>query len=181
MEGKPFGLRMMMRIFRYSWEKKISPFGVLRGIGRLGSRFLIRRYMHTRMDSIPDDHFEDMLDYYYQIAMSPGSSEYALQTLFGLGVFAHKPLVNRLEELVDIPISFFYGEHDWMDAKGGNSVKEIYPDGLCKVYVIAGSDHHLYLDAPDLFAQSIIDDFAEELGREAVPEPELIPQTRNMP
>ena len=70
-------------------------------------------------------------------------------------------LANRS---LNIPVSFFYGDRDWMDFRGGQRVIEnnkFYnsadPDqGLCHVHIVTNSDHHLYLDNPNEFAQLLI-------------------------
>lgn len=68
-----------------------------------------------------------MLDYMHQILMREGSTEYAIFICFKLGMFAHNPLetVTRLgNPELPIPVSFFYGDIDWMDPKGGQRTIE---------------------------------------------------------
>ena len=94
--------------------------------------------------------------------MREGSTEYAIFICFEIGMFAHNPLesVERLgNPNLEIPVSFYYGDIDWMDIEGGNRVVEInkFKD-LSKVYKIKNSDHHMYLDNPQEFASEIIKD-----------------------
>lgn len=54
--------------------------------------------------------------------MQEGSTEYAIFICFELGMFAKNPLeLDRLlgNSELPFPISFFYGDVDWMDEKGG--------------------------------------------------------------
>ena len=57
--------------------------------------------------------------------MRDGSTEYAIFTSFHLGMFAKRPL--GLPEFLanpdfPIPVSFYYGDRDWMDKKSGKMV-----------------------------------------------------------
>lgn len=68
-----------------------------------------------------------MLEYMQQILMKEGSSEYAIFICFKLGMYAVNPLetVERLgNPELPIPISFFYGDLDWMDPNGGRRILE---------------------------------------------------------
>ena len=54
--------------------------------------------------------------------MREGSTEYALFICFEVGLYAVNPLEleNRLgTPEFDIPVSFIYGDIDWMDFRGG--------------------------------------------------------------
>lgn len=70
-------------------------------------------------------------------------------------------LENRLgTPEFDLPVSFIYGDIDWMDYRGGQRIidKNKYKDGLSQLYIVSDCDHHLYLDNPKEFAQYIIND-----------------------
>ena len=63
--------------------------------------------------------------------MRDGSTEYAIFLCFKLGMYAYNPLEteNRLgNKNFMVPVSFFYGDEDWMDIRGGIRVieKNIY-------------------------------------------------------
>jgi pimeloyl-ACP methyl ester carboxylesterase len=60
----------------------------------------------------------------------------------------------------DLPISFFYGDIDWMDYRGGDRVvaKNKYHNSLSHVYILSNCDHHLYMDNPKELAQYLIHD-----------------------
>jgi cardiolipin-specific phospholipase len=53
-----------------------------------------------------------------------------------------------------IPVSFFYGDIDWMDKKSGERIvdKNKFKDQYSHVYIVTNSDHHMYLDNPEEFA-----------------------------
>ena len=95
--------------------------------------------------------------------MKDGSTEYAIFICFRLGMFAENPLEteDRLgNPNLPIPVSFFYGDVDWMDRKGGDRTvaRNKFANNLSSVYIINGSDHHMYLDNPEEFVQSLIHD-----------------------
>ncbi len=78
----------------------------------------------------------------HQCLMREGSTEYAIFICFEVGMFAKKPLEleNRLGNPdIDLPMSFFYGDIDWMDYRGGNRIleKNRYKDGLSQLYIIS--------------------------------------------
>ena len=82
-------------------------------------------------------------------------------------MFAKHPLQeeDRLVGL-DIPISFFYGDLDWMMKEGGEYVvsKNKFNGTQSHVYFVESSGHHMYFDNPEEFANLIIEDifFTEE-------------------
>ena len=85
--------------------------------------------------------------------MRDGSTEYAIFICFELGLYAINPLEgqDRLgNPELDVPISFFYGDNDWMDYRGGDRIVEVnkYGKGLSHVYIVKESDHHMYFDNP---------------------------------
>ena len=59
--------------------------------------------------------------------MREGSTEYAIFVCFRVGMYAWNPLetTNRLGNPdFPLPVSFFYGDRDWMDVNGGRRVVE---------------------------------------------------------
>ena len=49
-----------------------------------------------------------------------------------------------------IPVSFFYGDRDWMMKCGGESVvnKNPFKGTHSHVHIVENSDHHMYFDNP---------------------------------
>lgn len=84
-------------------------------------------------------------------------------------MFAKHPLEldDRLGG-VPIPVSFFYGDRDWMKKEGGEAVvaKNPYRGTQSHVHIVKESDHHMYWDNPEDFAEKILLDLAniDELG-----------------
>lgn len=93
--------------------------------------------------------------------MQDGSTEYAIFICFELGMFAKNPLESsRVLGNPELPfaVSFFYGDIDWMDIDGGRRVVELnqFRGTYSHVYEVKNSDHHMYLDNPEEFANLII-------------------------
>jgi pimeloyl-ACP methyl ester carboxylesterase len=85
---------MFFKIVTKAWEKKWSPFGIMRKTGSWMGRWFIKKYLTRRMNlSIQDDEERQvLLDYMQQIFMREGSTEYAIFICFQLGLYAHHPL-----------------------------------------------------------------------------------------
>ena len=165
-------------IVRSAWKNKWSPFGILRNSGSLIGNSLIKKYISRRMkDSLSPEEQQDMLKYMHQIFMREGSTEYAIFICFEIGLWALNPLESETRlgnPDIAIPISFYYGDSDWMDHRGGRRVvdKNIFKysneatedKGMSQVHIINESDHHLYLDNPKELAGLMIADIfqAEE-------------------
>ncbi|KAH9938464.1 alpha/beta-hydrolase [Fomitopsis serialis] len=79
------------------------------------------------------------------------------------GAHARRPLVDRIHALA-MPITFVYGEHDWMDPEGGSEAIERLRqagNGDGKMYIIPHAGHHVYLDNP----KAVNDLLVKELDR----------------
>ncbi|TNV79164.1 hypothetical protein FGO68_gene16455 [Halteria grandinella] len=162
---------MLFKLVTRAWEKKWSPFGLMRKSGSWIGRSLIKSYLNRRMNIaiVNEEERNLLLDYMQQIFMREGSTEYAIFICFQLGLYAHHPLEDptRLgNEDFPIPITFYYGDRDWMDYRAGQRVverskfynKDAPETGLSQVFIIPDSDHHLYMDNPRGFAELLIFD-----------------------
>lgn len=79
------------------------------------------------------------------------------------GAHARLPLVDRIGAL-KIPVTFVYGDHDWMDPAGGHqSVENLRKagNGQGRMYITPHSGHHVYLDN----AKAVNDLLVKELDR----------------
>ena len=97
------GARIVLKL----WDNNFTPFGPLRFAGSLGTKAFLNFYLGRRMKSITDEEeLADMKSYLHQIFLT---------TILSPGAWAKSPLLFRLPTL-QVPVSFFYGEFDWMDA-----------------------------------------------------------------
>ena len=136
-------------VFSFLWEQNVSPFGILRGSLFFGPMFA-GRYTSRRFGALPEDELRSLHAYCQSIFLSKGSGEYCLAHILAPGAYARRPMVDRIEGL-KMPMSFLYGEHDWMDVRGGKeAVKRLRKRGNIKTncFVVPNSGHHIYLDNP---------------------------------
>ncbi|SNX88034.1 related to CLD1 - mitochondrial cardiolipin-specific phospholipase [Melanopsichium pennsylvanicum] len=136
-------------VFSFLWEQNVSPFGILRGSLFLGPMFA-GRYTSRRFGALPEDELRSLHAYCQSIFLSKGSGEYCLAHILAPGAYARRPMVDRIEGL-KMPMSFLYGENDWMDVRGGKeAVKRLRKRGNTKTncFVVPNSGHHIYLDNP---------------------------------
>lgn len=149
------------KLVKTAWKNKWSPFGVLRKSGSVIADSLIKKFISRRMeDSLTPDEQKDMLDYMHQIFMREGSTEYAIFICFEVWLWAVNPLESQKRlgsPEFALPVSFYYGEYDWMDKRGGqrvvsNNIFNVAQEGTDKplsiVHIIDGSDHNVHLDNP---------------------------------
>lgn len=136
-------------VFGFLWEQNVSPFGILRSSLFFGP-MLAGRYTSRRFGALPEDELRSLHAYCQSIFLSKGSGEYCLAHILAPGAYARRPMVERIDGL-KMPMSFLYGEHDWMDVRGGKeAVKRLRQRGNVKTncFVVPNSGHHIYLDNP---------------------------------
>jgi pimeloyl-ACP methyl ester carboxylesterase len=63
---------------------------------------------------------------------------------------------------IPIPVSFYFGDFDWMYNPGGDIIvnKNPFKGTHSHVYIIQNSDHHMYFDNPEEFAETILNDLS---------------------
>ncbi|KAL7424896.1 hypothetical protein Q5752_000582 [Cryptotrichosporon argae] len=152
--------RNATKAFVWGWEKGLSPFSILRTIGPWGP-MLVGRYSSRRFAAQSEEDVRDLHAYIYNTSIMKGSGEYCISHLLAPGAYARMPIIDRVHRL-KIPVTFLYGDNDWMDVEGGRaSARRLAKAGndKAKVYVVPGAGHHLYLDNPD---------FTNKVVREAI-------------
>jgi len=196
-ERQAAGARRRPRWLTYLWDANISPFSLVRWAGPLGPR-LVSGWTSRRFAHLPADEFQALHDYSYSLFRQKGSGEYALAYILTPGVFARSPLIRRIrgvgrqdvvredgsEREKGLPVVFLYGDHDWMDVKGGFDAKDILDEekkavteglsvqeqakdnGSARVVIIDKAGHHVYLDNPNRF-NHIVEEEMEGVERRA--------------
>ncbi|KAK1923840.1 Alpha/Beta hydrolase protein [Papiliotrema laurentii] len=150
--------KYMMKFFVWSWEKGVSPFAFLRNMGPWGPMFAAR-YTQRRFSAQSEEDRRDIHAYIYNTSILKGSGEYCISHLLAPGAYARIPIVDRINK-VKVPVTFMYGDNDWMDVDGGHaSVAELKKAGnhQGQVHVVPKAGHHLYLDNPEVTNRLISD------------------------
>lgn len=141
--------RGMAKMFVWGWEKGLSPFSILRGIGPWGP-MLVGKYSSRRFAAQSSDDVRDLHSYIYGTTVLKGSGEFCISHILAPGAYARMPIVDRIDKL-KVPVTFLYGDNDWMDVEGGYASQKVLAKAGNRnvgVHVIPGAGHHLYLDNP---------------------------------
>ncbi|QRV72737.1 alpha/beta hydrolase family protein [Ceratobasidium sp. AG-Ba] len=134
------------KVATYLWEEGWSPFQIVRSAMFYGP-WLVGKYSGRRFD-LTDEDKRDMHDYIWHITRAKGSGEYCISHLLAPGAHARRPLVDRVKD-IKVPVTFVYGDHDWMDPKGGRASVEILKRAgnlKSRMYMIPNAGHHVYMD-----------------------------------
>ncbi|KAI6047087.1 Alpha/Beta hydrolase protein [Pisolithus marmoratus] len=149
-----------MKLITYLWEEGWSPFQLVRSSLFWGP-MLVGKYSSRRFSALTEDETRDMHEYILNITLAKGSGEYCISHILAPFAHARMPLVDRISAL-KMPITFVYGEHDWMDPVGGlQSLQRLREAGnhFGRMLVIPSAGHHLYLENPravnDLLTQEL--------------------------
>lgn len=99
---------------------------------------------------------------YMKLALlRPASTDNALFFNFDYLLFAKHPLEDddKLGGL-NMPMSFFFGDRDWMLKTGSEHVleKNPYRNKFSHMHIIKNSDHHLYFDNPQGLTEALLID-----------------------
>ncbi|CAK9440232.1 uncharacterized protein LODBEIA_P43320 [Lodderomyces beijingensis] len=145
--------------FQKLWERNMSPFSIVRKAGLLGSK-LVSGWSSRRFAKLDSKEAELLHTYAYGIFQARGSGEYMLNFLLAPGADARFPLVERGIHKLKCDLSWWYGEEDWMDRKGGELCSRIV-NGYHKttkstVDIFKHSGHHIYLDNIEMFNNAVL-------------------------
>ncbi|KAL0070934.1 hypothetical protein AAF712_002155 [Marasmius tenuissimus] len=150
------------KLFMYLWEEGWSPFQAVRSTLFWGP-MLVGKYSSRRFTGLSKEDTRDMHNYILNITLAKGSGEYCISHILAPGAHARMPLVDRISAL-KIPVTFVYGDQDWMDPEGGaDSVEALRKagNGQGKMYIVNNAGHHVYLDNP----KAVNDLLVKELDR----------------
>jgi hypothetical protein len=121
----------VIKLVPYIWKCLSSPFDIMRSTGPFISSKLLDFYVKIRFQSLPKHEIVDYKAYMQHTLLRPASTDNALFYCFDHLLFAKHPLEldDRLGSL-NLPISFFFGDRDWMLKHGSYNVlaKNHYKD-----------------------------------------------------
>ncbi|KAL4445756.1 hypothetical protein ABPG77_008955 [Micractinium sp. CCAP 211/92] len=146
----------MFRLASRLWNWDVTPGSIVRCFGPWGpgltSKYCRSRF--TRQQQLNEDEVAALEQYHYHSLAPRGSGEFALRHLLAPFAWPHAPLEERMAEL-DVPITFIYGEADWMDQRAAERVVAAmakhrdakFPADL-KVMITADAGHYPAIDQP---------------------------------
>lgn len=67
--------------------------------------FIVSKFMRSRMPGIPEEHFNIVHAYLYQILWRSGSGEHALQIIFEAGLIPETPIIEDIMTVTDTYLS----------------------------------------------------------------------------
>lgn len=87
--------------------------------------------------------------------MKPRGSEVCITVILAPFAYARNPLITRIKSLEQMPITFLYGDFDWMERETAEKlVKDKVVNG--RVFSVSESGHHLYIENPNECAANIL-------------------------
>ncbi|KAI3407105.2 hypothetical protein KGF56_000093 [Candida oxycetoniae] len=150
--------------FTKLWEQNISPFSLVRKAGPLGSK-LVSGWSSRRFSKLESKESQLLHKYAYGIFQARGSGEYMLNYLLAPGANARHPLIEKGIHRLKCDLSWWYGDADWMDKKGGelcsNILNNYHKAKKSDVKIISKSGHHIYLDNIEKFNELVLQEMHE--------------------
>ncbi|KAI0742130.1 alpha/beta-hydrolase [Irpex lacteus] len=147
------------RLITHLWEEGWSPFQLVRTMG-VWAPMMVGKYSSRRFIGLGMEDTNAMHEYILNITLAKGSGEYCISHLLAPGAHARRPMVDRIHD-VKVPVTFVYGDQDWMDPAGGTaSIERLRQagNGKGRMYIIPHAGHHVYLDNPKAMNDLLIKD-----------------------
>jgi cardiolipin-specific phospholipase len=139
-----------------------SAGGILRSMPDSWGKNMFMTYVQKRMPSISDlENQEAIAEYLVANNTLPGSGEHCLNKVLNEYAMAKRPTEYRIPKLKVPKVTFLYGDHDWMDPKGGLDVQQKCQEAQqssphVEVYSIRNSGHLLMLENWQEFNAGVI-------------------------
>jgi pimeloyl-ACP methyl ester carboxylesterase len=67
--------------------------------------------------------------------------------------------IAPIVETLPMPVTYIYGESDWMDPKSGVASAARCCDGACRV--LPGAGHYVFIDQPEAFERTLLERVAK--------------------
>ena len=136
------------------WKDGYTPSGFLNFLGPWGKR-LVERYAVRRYGLADEEYNEALADYIYAIQSLGIGSAASMNQLLAPIAQPKVPIAPIVEKL-PMPVTYIYGEHDWMDPRSGvASAARCRVDGVARV--LPGGGHYIFIDQPELFEQALLE------------------------
>ncbi|KAF4318702.1 hypothetical protein JM18_006546 [Phytophthora kernoviae] len=165
-EGKAVNRSWLRRMIFLAWERGMTPMSLARFVGPYGPK-LVQNVVHRRASFMSEGSamrdgrvdLTELGDYIYNNWALKSSGERAMTTHLAPGAHAIRPLVDLLTpENVKMPLTFIYGEYDWMDYRHGQGIVERFKsaDRAADLYRVPNGGHQMFMENPDEFSRMLI-------------------------
>lgn len=172
----------VFRMAKTFWDWGLTPGSVIRAAGPWGPRFTegYTRRRFKQGHALTEEETVAFHRYAYAVLAAKGSGEFALRHILAPFAFPRQPLEDRLPELKSsVPLTFIYGEHDWMDfAAAERTTKKIaaaredssqrLATSDLKVLYTMNAGHYPMIDQPGAFLENLLEAVGEYLPADAV-------------
>lgn len=138
-----------------AWDYGLFPQSLIRILPTEWGKRVATSLIVPRMAIHDPSEISAMTDYFYQVSVAPRSAELSACTILESGAYAKSPLCRRLPQ-VNVPVTFVYGEKDWIDVAHGREAAEMMSVPT-QVIVAPNAGHHLYFDNAPFFNSVVID------------------------
>ena len=135
------------------WKDGYTPSGFLNFLGPWGKR-LVERYAVRRYGLADEEYNEALADYIYAIQSLGTGSSASMNQLLAPIAQPRVPIAPIVEKL-PMPVTYIYGEHDWMNPGSGVASAARCHDGVARV--LPGGGHYIFIDQPELFESALLD------------------------
>ncbi|CCI42566.1 unnamed protein product [Albugo candida] len=157
----------MYRVADLAWRSGVTPMTITRAAGPYGPK-LVQRILERRISLMPPNsamrngaiEIQELADYMYQNWALKASGERLIATHLAPGALAVRPLIDELTpKNIKMPITFIYGEYDWMDYHHGLEIIEKFQaQGLsASLHRVEDAGHLPFLDNPQHFNKIVIE------------------------
>lgn len=161
-ETLPWGpRRLAIGVGLSLWETGLTPQSAVRTAGSwIGKGLFIDTYVSRRFP--PQVPSKDLFaEYMYWSFHGEISAENALNAILHPGAIAKEPLGERIPFVKEnIPVSFVYGNHDWMNSNAAVEVAAVMNRGV-EVKILDKCGHQLYIEQPQQFNEFVLNKVAQ--------------------
>ncbi|CAH0477204.1 unnamed protein product [Peronospora belbahrii] len=166
-DGKALNRSWLRRLIFTAWKHNITPMSIARFVGPFGPK-LVQKVVRRRTSFMSEESamrdgrvdLNELGEYmYHNWALKP-SGERVMNTHLAPGAHAVRPLVDKLlPENVKMPLTFIYGEHDWMDYYNGLGIVQRFKEKghAADLHHVRNAGHQMFMENPDEFSSILIE------------------------
>ena len=148
---------LLHRVFHgtatFLWNLGVTPQMTMRAAPFRWQRGVVDDYVRKRWrarEVLDEPTYEALVEYATGVLMMPGVSERALGIILRPIAAARTPIGPLVASLPEsVPVTFVYGEHDWMTPRfGAEVVREMRENGRknADIHILPDAGHYAFID-----------------------------------